>query len=274
MGDLFYVGGGLLPGRLRRRRGPLRRVCGSGLLHMGRPQRGLRSGRELGRSEGTVCVLGDEGDAEAVLQSRSDKIRIPVKEEGCGSAHKPGSRYWDLLEFERTPVCLWPLAASCPECERHTSWTSCASCVSRCLSAMLRRRGWCAGTSGSGMKQLEFHRLLQKASVQLPEACKGTLLCEETVVFWKEVDHTEDISWERGTCASVAGRPADTSIGLWATACTESFGTQIVARDKTGHGSFGKGVVGVREVGVGSSAFEPSPVARTSRRGPRRVVLV
>ena len=48
--------GAHLPWRLRRRRGPPQCVCGCGLLRMGWPLPGHRSGRELGRTSGGACL--------------------------------------------------------------------------------------------------------------------------------------------------------------------------------------------------------------------------
>ena len=44
-------------------------------------------------------VMGDNWDAQAVLQDRSHENRIPVKEGGGGSAHLPGSRSRDVVEI-------------------------------------------------------------------------------------------------------------------------------------------------------------------------------
>ena len=51
-----------------------------------------------------VPVLGEEGDAEAVLPCRSDEVRMPVKKQEGGSVHQPGSRSMNPVEFERSPV--------------------------------------------------------------------------------------------------------------------------------------------------------------------------
>ena len=57
---------------------------------------------------GRRSVLGEAGDAKAVLQCRSSEIRIPVKEgEGVGPFYQPHD-----LELEGDPVPLWRLIAS------------------------------------------------------------------------------------------------------------------------------------------------------------------
>ena len=56
-------------------------------------------------AQGALRVLGKECDVEAVLQSRSNEIRITVKEVGDG----PPTKLPLLTEFEGDPVSLWRL---------------------------------------------------------------------------------------------------------------------------------------------------------------------
>ena len=81
-------------------------------------------------------VLDEEWDAEAVWRSRSNDIRVPVKDHDAGPPTYEDLAlgiWWSSRETLSSCVARVP-----------TSWTESSGCVSRCLSAMLRLRGLCA----------------------------------------------------------------------------------------------------------------------------------
>ena len=74
-----FEDGALFAGQLRRRLGPLRCVFGNGPQHMGRLRRSQKRSVNVA-TRGALGALGKEGDAEAVLQGRTNEVRILVIE--------------------------------------------------------------------------------------------------------------------------------------------------------------------------------------------------
>ena len=92
-------------------------------------------------------VLCKERDAEAMLRSRSNAIRNSSQRGGSWAL--PPTKL-PLLGPDGVRGRCGPLvkspASRCQESARRTSWTCNSDCVSCCLGATLRCRGWCGGS--------------------------------------------------------------------------------------------------------------------------------